>query len=88
VVKVGLSEHQVGRLAVGEGFSVVPRQHAIIELFVAAEVVDVDVIRRRVLIDRHVQWKAETAAVNEVVIAGVEENLPQHRICRVALRCE
>jgi hypothetical protein len=85
VVKVGLAEYQVGRLAVGEGLSVVPRQHAIIELFVAAEVIDVDVIRSRVLIDRHVQWKAETSAVNEVVIAGVEEDLPQHRIRRVVL---
>jgi hypothetical protein len=58
VVKVGLAEHQVGRRAVGEGLSVVPREHAIIELLVATEVIDVDMIRRRIRVDRDVERKA------------------------------
>jgi len=44
MVKIGLSEYQVGGLAVRESLRVVPRQHAIIELFVAGAIGDVNVI--------------------------------------------
>jgi hypothetical protein len=52
--EIGLSEYQVGGLAVLESFRVIPGEHAIIELSVAAAVGDVNMIRRRILIDRHV----------------------------------
>jgi len=52
--EIGLSEHQVGGLAVQKSLRVVPGEHTIVELSVAAAVGDVNVIRCRILIDRHV----------------------------------
>jgi hypothetical protein len=88
VVKVGLSEYQVGRLAVLESFRVVPRQHTIIELFVAAKIRNVNVIRRGIRIDRHALRKAESLAVDQVVETHVENCLPQHCACRITMRAQ
>jgi hypothetical protein len=86
VEKIRLAEYQVGGLAVLKCFRVVPREHPIVELLVAAAVGDVNVIRRRILIDRHVLGQVETLAVNEVVKSNIEHALTEHRSRGVAGR--
>jgi hypothetical protein len=78
VVKIGLSEHHVGGLSVGESLSVVPRQHAILGEFVASAVGDVNVIRRRIRIDRDLPRQIESLAVDQVVSGHVEYRLTEH----------
>jgi hypothetical protein len=86
--EIGLSEYQVSGLAVPESFRVVPREHTIIELFVAGAIGDVNVIWGGILVDRHVLREIETLAVDEVVKAYIEEGLTEHRTRSVALHAE
>jgi hypothetical protein len=84
--EIGLSENQIGGLAVLESFRVVPGEHTIVELCVAGAVGDVNMIRSRILIDRHVLREIETPAVDEVVIAYIGHGLTQQRRRGVARR--